>query len=99
MIQMPDNGNIVNELQPVMPSSGQDVVTTTVESQHAHLDKEKIEARNESLLDNLSSEEQGQGTPPGTWKYPRINLWRYLAALFCYLMLGANDASIGVRAS
>lgn len=33
-----------------------------------------------------------------TWKYPRINLWRYLATLFCMLMLGANDASIGVCA-
>jgi hypothetical protein len=30
------------------------------------------------------------------WNNPPINTWRYLVALYCLFMLGANDASIGV---
>jgi hypothetical protein len=33
---------------------------------------------------------------PTTWKNPRINIWRFLATLYCFAILGMNDAVYGV---
>ena len=30
------------------------------------------------------------------WNTPRINLWRYLAALYSFIIMGMNDAAYGV---
>lgn len=32
------------------------------------------------------------------WNTPRINLWRYLAALYSFIIMGMNDAAYGVSA-
>lgn len=31
-----------------------------------------------------------------TWKNPRINIWRFCATNFAFVILGANDAVYGV---
>jgi hypothetical protein len=30
------------------------------------------------------------------WNYPRVNLWRTLAAFWGFIIMGANDAAVGV---
>jgi hypothetical protein len=30
------------------------------------------------------------------WNSPKINLWRYLAANYCFILMGMNDAAYGV---
>ncbi|WEW60938.1 hypothetical protein PRK78_006426 [Emydomyces testavorans] len=32
---------------------------------------------------------------PQTWKHPRINLWRFLASNYTFIILGLNDAAYG----
>ncbi|KAK2738501.1 hypothetical protein FQN57_007016 [Myotisia sp. PD_48] len=33
--------------------------------------------------------------PEETWKHPRINLWRFIAACYSFAILGLNDAAYG----
>jgi hypothetical protein len=30
------------------------------------------------------------------WNHPRINMYRYLTTLFCFINMGMNDAAYGV---
>lgn len=46
-----------------------------------------------------------EAVPPSTavnalqkWNYPRINMWRVLAAFWSFFVVGMNDGSYGVRA-
>jgi hypothetical protein len=52
----------------------------------------------------IADEELGNGSSaPDTatnaleqWNFPRTNLWRFLATLFSFFVLGLNDAAFGV---
>ncbi len=37
-----------------------------------------------------------EGTTLERWNSPNINLWRYLAANYCFILMGMNDAAYGV---
>jgi hypothetical protein len=44
-----------------------------------------------SLPSPITASEQLQ-----KWNYPRVNLWRTLAAFWGFIIMGANDAAVGV---
>lgn len=60
-----------------------------IASREAH-DEEKcvIKAGDEPPAPNASSLEH--------WNSPRINTWRFLATLWSFWMMGANDGAFGV---
>jgi hypothetical protein len=43
-----------------------------------------------------SSEETDDSTRLEKWNYPRVNMYRYLTTLFCFINMGMNDAAYGV---
>ncbi|KAI2241347.1 hypothetical protein LOZ13_002757 [Ophidiomyces ophidiicola] len=60
---------------------------------------DQMESGNASLSSLRRNEEQPvPSTAAGiseTWKYPRINLWRFLASNYSFIILGMNDAAYG----
>jgi hypothetical protein len=58
----------------------------------------------QDIKKNIDTEIAGQAPdpPPAAfsalerWNYPRKNFWRYIATLFSFFVLGANDAAFGV---
>lgn len=57
--------------------------------------------RQSDTLSHRSDVEEGLRPPSmasstmESWKYPRINLWRYLASNYSFIILGLNDAAYG----
>ena len=48
-----------------------------------------------------ATEEEGQGPTEAStqlerWNHPRINMYRYLTTLLCFINMGMNDAAYGV---
>jgi len=43
-----------------------------------------------------STEETDDSTRLERWNYPRVNMYRYLTTLFCFINMGMNDAAYGV---
>lgn len=83
---------------PALPTE----LTRELENDNALCNVQESQAKETSLTelsDDLQDPTQGSRRPADTWKNPRVNLWRYLATLFALFMLGAHDASIGVRDS
>ncbi len=76
--------------------------TKELEDDNASCNVQESQAKETSLTrlsDDLQDPTQRSRRPADTWKNLRINLWRCLATLFVLFMLGAHDASIGVRDS
>lgn len=55
----------------------------------------------DSEKDQMAKVEEDSSPVPGAgerqgWNNPKVNMWRFMATIFCFLVLGANDAAVGV---
>lgn len=84
-------------------------ISMTSLTQHDALDShEKMEDSIIPTVDNgekspiesgdAKEEDESPGTPEvlEQWNNPRINLYRYLATIYSFIILGMNDAAYGV---
>jgi hypothetical protein len=60
-----------------------------------HHDEEKYVTKADDELPGPNA----AGSSLEHWNKPRINLWRFLATLWSFWMMGANDGAFGVRYS
>jgi hypothetical protein len=45
---------------------------------------------------SVGRDDAGGPAPLEKWNEPRINMWRFFATLFSFIIMGMNDGAIGV---